>query len=192
MEFLSARDREQADLFATRLKKRARHLRRWPSRRGISCYRIYDRDIPELPFVVERYEDHVHLTEYDRPHDRDPGRQAAWLELMKKTVAATFELPIQNVSMKLRQRQSGKRQYARVSDSGRKLVVHEGGLKFLINLSDYVDTGLFLDHRTTRQLVREESSGKHVLNLFGYTGLIHGYVSMGRIDHDGRLVPDVP
>ncbi len=75
---LTEKDQEQAELFATRLRKRAKHLRRWP-KRGITCYRLYERDIPELPFVVDRYEDQLHMTEYDRPHERDLGRHAGWL-----------------------------------------------------------------------------------------------------------------
>ena len=176
---LRDKDRKQADLFATRLKKRAKHLRRWPTKRGITCYRLYERDIPELPFVVDRFENHFHMTEYERPHDRDPGQHAAWLELMKKTVASTFEVPIHQVHLKSRRRQKGNLQHERQSTDSKKLIVSEGGLKFLVNLSDYIDTGLFLDHRSTRQKVREESDGKRFLNLFAYTGSFSVYAAAG-------------
>jgi len=142
---LTEKDQQQAELLATRLQKRARHLRRWPTKRGITCYRIYERDIPELPFVIDRYEEHYHMTEYERPHDRDPGRHAAWLELMKKTVAQSLAVPIGNVHLKSRLRQKGARQYQRTSSTAKKIVVQEDNLRFLVNLSDYIDTGLFLD-----------------------------------------------
>ena len=175
---LKNKDQEQAELFQTRLTKRARHLRKWPDR-GITCYRLYERDVPELPFVVDRYENQFHITEYDRPHERDPGRHAAWLELMKKTVAKTFETPIKNIHLKSRRRQAGTLQHEKVNSASRNVIVNEGGLKFLVNLSDYVDTGLFLDHRKTRAMVREEASGANFLNLFCYTGSFSCYAAAG-------------
>ena len=176
---LKDKDQEQATLLAARLKKRARHFRRWPAKKGISCFRLYERDIPELPFVIDRYEDFYHLTEYERPHDRDPGRHAAWLELMKKTVAKTFDTPIQKVVMKTRLRQAGRSQHEKVDQSRDRMTVGEQGLKFYVNLKDYVDTGLFLDHRHTRQMVRDESTEKHFLNLFAYTGSFSVYAAAG-------------
>ncbi|OYP36127.1 THUMP domain-containing protein, partial [Rhodopirellula sp. MGV] len=91
---------EQATLFAARLRKRARHLRRWPTRRGITCFRLYERDIPEIPLVVDRYEDHLHITEYERPHDRDPAQHANWLDLMATTAAETLDVRPENVHFK--------------------------------------------------------------------------------------------
>lgn len=175
---LGDKDRSQAELFATRLQKRARHLRKWP-KKGITCFRLYERDIPELPFVVDRYEDCFHITEYDRPHDRHLDHHASWLELMKKTVAKTFEVPIQRVFMKTRGRQAGKTQHEKIKSDQRRITVSEGDLKFLVNLSDYVDTGLFLDHRITRQMVRDEAKGKRFLNLFAYTGSFSVYAAAG-------------
>ena len=90
---LTDKAREQAELFRSRLRKRARHLRRWPTKQDIHCYRLYERDIPEIPLIVDRYEDHLHLTEYERPHDRDLGQHADWLDLMKKTAAETLDVP---------------------------------------------------------------------------------------------------
>ena len=176
---LTDKDHEQALLFSTRLKKRSRHFRRWPTKQNVTCYRLYEKDIPELPFVVDRYEDCFHVTEYDRPHDRDPGRHAAWLELMKKTVAKTFEVPINRVYFKTRLRQSGMRQHEKVAQSQQQMTVNERGLKFLVNLKDYVDTGLFLDHRETRSMIRSQAAGKHFLNLFAYTGSFSVYAAAG-------------
>ena len=176
---LQDKDREQAELFASRLKKRARHLRRWPTRRGITCFRIYERDIPEIPLVVDRYEDAVHITEYERPHERSLSRHSAWLQLMKTTAAKTLGVPVQQVFLKKRQKRRQGDQYEKISDQKKMRTVSEGDLKFLINLSDYVDTGLFLDHRVTRSMVREQAEGNSVLNLFAYTGSFTVYAADG-------------
>ncbi len=176
---LTEQDQHQAELFASRLAKRARHFRRWP-KRGITCFRIYERDIPEIPLVVDRYEDLLHLTEYERPHDRDLGRHAAWLELMKKTAAKTLDVPIQRTFLKQRRKDEQSGQYSKLDDQRRRVVVQEAGLKFLVNLQDYVDTGLFLDHRLTRQMVRQRSADKDVLNLFAYTGSFSVYAAAGK------------
>lgn len=176
---LDAKAEEQAALFASRLAKRARHLRRWPVSRGITCFRLYERDIPEIPLVVDRYEDWLHITEYERPHTRDLGQHAAWLELMKKTAGQTLSVPIQRVVLKSRSRLHDRRQYEKQADTGRLIEVREGGLRFLVNFTDYVDTGLFLDHRQTRAMVRDEASGRHVLNLFAYSGAFTVYAAAG-------------
>lgn len=169
----------QADLFAARLRKRAKHLRRWPTRRGITCFRLYERDVPEIPLVVDRYEDHLHLSEFERPHDRDPAQHANWLDLMAKTAGETLDIPKQNVYLKKRIRQRGKTQHQKVNQTEQRIAVQEGGLTFLVNLADYVDTGLFLDHRVTRSMVRDEAKGKHFLNLFAYTGSFTVYAAAG-------------
>lgn len=168
----------QANEFRNRLSKRARHLRRWPAR-GITCYRLYERDIPEVPLVVDRYEDRLHIAEFSRPHDRNPAQHADWLDLMRKTAAEVMSIHPSNVFVKFRDRQRGTSQYERRGSAGHELVVNEGGLKFRVNLSDYLDTGLFLDHRITRAMVRDESAGKRVLNLFGYTGSFTVYAADG-------------
>lgn len=169
----------QAEEFANRLKKRARHLRRWPTRRGITCYRLYERDIPEIPLVVDRYDDALHVTEYERPHDRTPAEHADWLDLMARTAAGALEIPRNEVYLKRRQRLHGPDRYQQLSERQVTKVVEEGGLKFLVNLTDYVDTGLFLDHRQTRVMVRDEAAAKRFLNLFGYTGTFTVYAAAG-------------
>ncbi len=176
---LDAKAKEQAELFRSRLRKRARHLRRWPTRQGITCFRIYERDIPEIPLVVDRYEDHLHITEYERPHERDAAQHADWLDLMQQTASDVLEVKRSHVFFKTRQRQRGIKQHEQVADSRHERTVHEGGLSFIVNLSDYIDTGLFLDHRITRQMVREAAAGKRFLNLFGYTGSFTVYAASG-------------
>ncbi len=169
----------QAEEFANRLRNRARHFRRWPTKRGITCFRLYERDVPDVPLVVDRYEDALHISEFARPHDRSPAQHADWLDLMARTAAKVLEVPRDRVFLKHRDRQRGAEQYQRIDERGARFVVHEGGLKFVVNLSDYVDTGLFLDHRNTRQMVRERSAGKRFLNLFAYTGSFTVYAAAG-------------
>lgn len=169
---------KQAEMFANRLAKNARHLRKWPSR-GIECYRIYDKDIPEVPLAVDRYGSALHIAEYARPDELTPAEHADWLEMLARNVARELEVPMKDVFLKRRSRQKGDSQYDRVADQGREYVVRENDLKFKVNLSDYLDTGLFLDHRITRQMVRKESAGKRVLNLFAYTGSFSVYAAAG-------------
>jgi 23S rRNA (cytosine1962-C5)-methyltransferase len=168
----------QADEFANRLRNRARHLRRWP-KRGITCYRLYERDVPDVPLVVDRYESALHISEFARPHDRSTAQHADWLDLMARTAADVLEIPRAQVFVKHRDRKRGSDQYQRVDNRAAQFVVHEAGLKFVVNLSDYVDTGLFLDHRITRQMVRDAAAGKRFLNLFAYTGAFSVYAAAG-------------
>ena len=176
---LNAKAHEQAELFKSRLRKLARHLRRWPMKRDIHCFRLYERDIPEIPLVVDRYEDHLHITEFERPHTRDLGQHVDWLELMAKTAAETLEVDQDQVFLKKKDPQRGTDQHQKVATTGYEIKVREGGLQFYVNLSDYVDTGLFLDHRTTRSMVRDAAKGKRILNLFAYTGAFSVYAADG-------------
>ena len=169
----------QAEEFRNRLKKRAHHLRRLPTRQGITCFRLYERDMPEVPLIIDRYEDYLHITEYERPHDRSAAEHADWLDLMVRTAGEVLGIPPENVFMKSRTRQRGKTQHERYASERRIVEVSEGGLKFRVNLSDYVDTGLFLDHRITRSMVRDAAGGKRFLNLFAYTGAFSVYAAAG-------------
>ncbi len=173
------RMRAQAELFASRLTKLARHLRRLPTKQGITCFRIYERDIPEIPLVVDRYEDHLHLTEYDRPSERDSVAHDAWLDLMAATAGETLGVPPEKVFLKRRRRQVGTTQHEQVAQDRYEIEVQESGLKFIVNLSDYIDTGLFLDHRITRTMVRDVAADKRFLNLFAYTGAFSVYAAAG-------------
>ena len=176
---ISPKARDQAGIFRNRLSKMARHLRRWPTKRGITCYRLYDRDVPEVPLVVDRYEDRLHIAEYERPHERTVAQNTDWLELMASTAAEVMDIPRGNVFVKQRLRQRGLTQHEKVASDENMFQVNEGGLKFLVNLSDYIDTGLFLDHRITRSMFRDEAKDKRVLNLFGYTGAFTVYAAAG-------------
>ena len=175
---LSAKAHEQAEIFRARLTKRIRHLRRWP-KQGITCYRLYEQDIPEVPLVVDRYEDCLHIAEFARPTEHTPAEHADWLDLMLRAAAEVAEVPAENVFLKRRERQRGAAQYERLEAEQRTITAHEGGLLFEVNLSNYLDTGLFLDHRITRGMVREAAAGKRFLNLFAYTASFSVYAAAG-------------
>ena len=175
---LKANASHQLDVFTNRLAKMVRHRRRWPGK-GITCYRIYDRDIPEVPLAVDIYEDALHIAEYDRPHDRTLAEHADWLDMLAAAAGEVVGVPADRVYLKRRQRQRGADQYDRLAQAGDVYTVREGGLGFEVNLSGYLDTGLFLDHRITRSRVREESAGKRMLNLYAYTGAFSVYAADG-------------
>jgi len=175
---VAAHGRDQAEAFANRLVKRARHLRKWPAR-GVTCYRLYDRDIPEVPLAVDCYGSCLHMAEYDRPCEHTAAQHADWLDLMVRTAGEALDVAPADIFLKRRQRQRGRAQYERVSAESRVIDVVEDGLTFSVNLSDYVDTGLFLDHRITRKMVRQEAGGKRMLNLFAYTGAFTVYACAG-------------
>lgn len=167
-------------MFRNRLDKVLAHRRRKARQQGVTCWRLYDLDLPEFPLAIDLYENHVHVAEYQRQHTLDAEQHAAWLERSLAVIAEALQLPPAHVHLKrrevIRERQQ---QYSKFASSGERMTVHEGGLRFLVNLSDYLDTGLFLDHRPTRALVRAQSRDKDVLNLFAYTGSFSVYAAAG-------------
>jgi 23S rRNA (guanine2445-N2)-methyltransferase / 23S rRNA (guanine2069-N7)-methyltransferase len=175
---LRSRDTKEAEEFRSRLRKNVQHLRRYPNR-GITCYRLYDRDCPDVPLIVDRYEDRVHVAEYEREHGRTFAQQADWFDLMRSIIAEEVGVPLAHVHVKEKHRQRGLTQHEKQGDLKNTIVAQEGGLKFEVNLTDYIDTGLFLDHRQTRQMVREQAAGKRFLNLFCYTGSFTVYAGAG-------------
>jgi len=149
-------------------------------RQGISCYRIYDHDVPEYPFIIELYEDRLYVSEYKRHHTLSDDAHDAWLAEAKTVMAEVLGIKEEAVFIKLRKRKEGRGdQYQKLDEARNEIVVKENGLQFLVNLSDYLDTGLFLDHRITRQKVQEQAAGKRVLNLFCYTGSFSVYALAG-------------
>jgi 23S rRNA G2069 N7-methylase RlmK/C1962 C5-methylase RlmI len=153
-------------MFANRVRKNARHLAKWARRTGITCWRVYDRDIPEVPVTVDTYEGALVVNDYRI----DPGDRA-WLDALAE--AARAALDAKDVHVK--QRLEGH-QYERLDRAGAWKTVREGGHAFRVNLSDYIDTGLFLDHRITRARVADESAFT-LLNLFCYTGAFSVYAA---------------
>jgi 23S rRNA (cytosine1962-C5)-methyltransferase len=166
--------------FQNRLEKVYRHLSKQARRLSITCYRIYDHDLPEAPFIIEVYEDKLYVSEYKRRHQLTEDEHEQWLDECLTIMSRMTGIAKESIFIKLRQRKEGRGgQYQKVAEDKNEFVVHEGGLKFLVNLSDYLDTGLFLDHRITRQMAKEQSMGKRVLNLFCYTGSFSIYAISG-------------
>ncbi len=175
----SAKDLRQAEYFRNRLVKNEKALRRWARAEGVEALRLYDRDIPEVPLALDRYGDALLLALYERPYEKDEALEAEWLEIMALTAADALGFEPAKVFTKTRKRQRGAGQYERMGGDKAERVVKEGGLSFIVNLSDYLDTGLFLDHRPTRAMVRAEAAGKAVLNLFAYAGSFSVYAAAG-------------
>lgn len=157
--------------FENRLKKNARARFTWAKREKTDAFRIYDLDMPEWPFAVDWYAGFAHVMEYPRRKQlRDGSIDEARAEVVRATAAA-LSLPPEKVFTKTHEKRAwGDGQYERVSGQSAKVIATEHGLKFECNLSDYLDTGLFLDHRVMRARVRKEAKDLRVLNLFAYTG----------------------
>ena len=175
---------QQAEMLANRLIKKYKHLSKWARRTGVGAFRLYDRDIPEIPLVLDFYENDqlqgdISGALYQRPYEKDEKEEALWLGAMREAIAAGLGLNINNVFIKQRQRQRGNSQYVKIS--GRQAIrqIYENGLRFQVNLSDYLDTGLFLDRRSMRVLIRQEAAEKKVLNLFCYTAAYSVYAAAG-------------
>jgi len=171
---------EKLAIFENRLRKVYKTLQQRAEQQKISCYRLYDRDLPEFPLIIDLYEDDVQITEYRSNHRLSDEEYDAWLtrsvEVMMKVLS---KIPDQ-VHLKERKRKEGRAdQYQKADDRKEFMEVNEGGLKFYLNLNDYLDTGLFIDHRITRNMVRKEAEGKRVLNLFCYTGAFSVYAAAG-------------
>ena len=170
---------ESADMFENRLKKNFKHLRKWARKNDISCYRVYDADIPQYSMAVDIYENWVHVQEYEAPKTVDSAKAFHRINAALPIIAAVLDIDPNNVVLKTRKIQSGSEQYVKQDDKKRSLLVHEHGLKFKVNLYDYLDTGLFLDHRNARRLIFKYSQGKSFLNLFAYTGTATVYAAAG-------------
>lgn len=171
---------QKGEMFRNRLEKVFRHVKRQAERQGITCYRIYDHDIPEFPFIIEMYEGKLYVSEYKRRHTLTEVEHEVWLEHCKSIMSEVTEVDKQNIYLKLRKRKEGKQdQYQKQAEEKTEFVVVENGLNFIVNLSDYLDTGLFLDHRITRSMVRDMAAEKKVLNLFSYTGSFSVYAIAG-------------
>ena len=167
-------------MFRNRLTKVFRHLRKQAKRQGISCYRIYDHDLSEFPFCIEVYGEKLYVAEYKRRHKMEEEDHEIWTEKSIEVITEVLSVKKENIFLKLRQRKPGRLgQYQKYDGQQHEFEVEENGLKFIVNLGDYLDTGLFLDHRITRQMVREQSMGKKVLNLFAYTGSFSVYAAAG-------------
>ncbi len=160
----------EAEMFANRLRKNLKKYGKWAKQQELDCYRLYDADLPEYAVAVDVYGDEVHLQEYRAPSKVDENKAAQRYRDVVDAVPLVLDLAPDKVHQKVRQRQKGSQQYEKQAQRGVFKEVREGNCRFLVNLTDYLDTGLFLDHRQTRQLVQSLAEGKRFLNLFAYTG----------------------
>ena len=167
-------------MFRNRLIKVYRHVAKTAKRQEVSCYRIYDHDLPEFPFCIERYEDKLYLAEYQRRHGMTEEEHDQWLESCIPSISELLETPDDQIFYRERRRKAGRQgQYEKLSSEEDFFIAKEAGLSFKINLTDYLDTGLFLDHRITRGMIRAEAPGRKMLNLFCYTGSFSVYAAAG-------------
>jgi 23S rRNA G2069 N7-methylase RlmK/C1962 C5-methylase RlmI len=173
----------QAQMFENRLKKRLSHLKKWAQRTGAGVFRLYDRDIPEIPLVMDYYGDEkdaaIAGALYKRPYEKDEDDEEQWLSVMKESASCALGIKSDNIFLKQRKKQRGSSQYEKFDNSHFTKIVSEKELSFKVNLSDYLDCGLFPDRRLLRAIVRSEAAGKKVLNLFSYTGSFSVYAASG-------------
>lgn len=171
-------------MLANRLTKQLKHLRGWARAGGITCFRLYERDIPEFPAIVDWYDGDAVAWVYQRTRDDTPELTRAFEDLCEEEILDGLQIAGARLHMKYRGRiKDRSEQYDRVDDRGVVRTVEEQGLKFEVNLSDYLDTGLFLDHRKTRSIIRHYARGKRILNLFAYTGSFTVYARAGGASH---------
>ena len=165
--------------FVNRLQKNRKRLASWLRRDNVSCYRVYDADIPEFSAAIDVYGEWVHLQEYAAPASIEPARARARLEAMREALPSALDIVPERVVVKTRVRQRGRGQYNRLDSIAREFEVREGPARYLVNLDDYLDTGLFLDHRPTRARLFELAEGHTLLNLFCYTGSMTVAAALG-------------
>ncbi|GGX82516.1 class I SAM-dependent methyltransferase [Vogesella alkaliphila] len=165
--------------FANRLAKNYKHYAKWARRNGLDAWRVYDRDVPQFPLIIDLYGQRIHLQEYDTGWQIEESEYVAWIAAVQQAISEVTGVPLWNIALKTRRRQKGESQYEKTGREGEDFVVAEQGQRFWVNLDAYLDTGLFLDHRNTRKRVRDEAAGKRFLNLFAYTGSFTVYAAAG-------------
>jgi 23S rRNA (cytosine1962-C5)-methyltransferase len=172
---------DKMEMFDNRLTKVYKHLSKLAKRQQISCYRLYDKDLPEFPLIIELYADKVYLAEYKANHSLTEEAYEQWLKDSIEVISKVVQVPITSIFLKQRKRILDRtEQYQKLNTIKEYFTVQENGLSFKINLTDYLDTGLFLDHRITRKMVMDTCANKRVLNLFCYTGSFSVYAAAGK------------
>ncbi len=166
-----------------RLQKNQRQLKKWLAREDVHAYRVYDADIPEYALAVDVYntqdERWLHVQEYAAPATVDASKAQSRLRAALSVLPSALDTSPSKLVYKVRQRQRGEQQYQRLAEQGQYLEVQEGLCRLLVNLTDHLDTGLFLDHRPVRQWIGENAQGKHFLNLYAYTGAATVHAALG-------------
>ena len=169
-----------AVVFENRLRKNLKNIRKWAKKEGVSSYRIYDADIPEYSAAVDYYEsEYIYLQEYQPPKEIPAGKAEKRLMDMVKKISSVLEIERDKIFIRQRKRQKSSSQYMKLSDSGEFEIMNEGGLSFYVNYHDYLDTGIFLDHRKIRGMIRDMAKDKSFLNLFAYTSTASVYAAAG-------------
>ena len=166
--------------FANRLQKNIKKIEKWAKQQGLDAYRLYDADLPEYNLAVDRYADHIVVQEYAAPKNIDENKaRQRLLDAVNATLQVTG-IETNKLILKVRQKQKGTNQYEKLANKGKYFYVNEYGAKLWVNLTDYLDTGLFLDHRLTRKMLGEMAQGKDFLNLFAYTGSATVHAALGK------------
>ena len=172
----------QAEMFANRLRKNLKKLAKWAKQHDVHCYRLYDADLPEYAVAVDVYQGEktwVNVQEYESPKTIDPAKANQRLAGAMAEIPRVLAIPADQVFLKIRRKQKNTDQYEKQGDSGHFHIVEEGGCQFWVNFEDYLDTGLFLDHRPMRLLIQQQAQGKRFLNLFAYTGSATVHAAIG-------------
>lgn len=170
---------EGAQDFTNRLQKNMSALKKWATKEQVFCLRLYDADLPDFNVAVDLYGDRLHVQEYAPPKTIDPEKAKKRFNLALAAIRAVTGLSREAIFIKTRARQEGKTQYTKQSTASKRFIVQEGQAKILVNLTDYLDTGLFLDHRQMRLKIAKEARGKHFLNLFSYTSTASLHAALG-------------
>jgi 23S rRNA (guanine2445-N2)-methyltransferase / 23S rRNA (guanine2069-N7)-methyltransferase len=170
---------EGAEALLNRLRKNQQKLKKWLRREQVACYRLYDRDLPEYAVAVDVYADHLHVQEYQAPSSVDADKARRRLAQVLAVLPEATGVAPANIVLKQRRRQRGKEQYRPVAREQHFFTVPEPPAKLRVNLTDYLDTGLFLDHRPIRRWLGEQARGKRFLNLFCYTGAATVHAAVG-------------
>ncbi|MCK7548168.1 bifunctional 23S rRNA (guanine(2069)-N(7))-methyltransferase RlmK/23S rRNA (guanine(2445)-N(2))-methyltransferase RlmL [Marinobacter koreensis] len=170
---------ERASMLRNRLKKNLKTLGQWARKQGIGCYRVYDADMPEYALAIDLYEGRVHVQEYAAPKTVDERAARERLAEALAVIPEVLGIDPADLICKQRQRQAGTQQYEKQSATGEFMTVHEYGCALRVNLKDYLDTGLFLDHRPVRYWIQTHAKGQRFLNLFCYTGAASVHAAVG-------------
>lgn len=172
-------NQDNAQMFANRLIKNQKRLKKWLKQSGVTSYRVYDADMPEYALAVDRYGDRVHVQEYAAPSSINPAQAQKRLYDALEVMPEALNVDASKIYIKRRERQTGSAQYQKRAASGERFEVQEGAARLWVNLRDYLDTGLFLDHRPVRRMLGEMASGKRFLNLFCYTATATVQAALG-------------
>jgi 23S rRNA (guanine2445-N2)-methyltransferase / 23S rRNA (guanine2069-N7)-methyltransferase len=170
---------EPENEFGNRLRKNLKKMLKWAEKNEISCFRVYDRDLPDYNMSIDFFSKWVHIHEFAPPKTIDPQIAATRMATATKCVRDILGVRSNRIFLKARERQKGPKQYEKKGSDGKMYEVREGDCSFLVNFTDYLDTGLFIDHRPIREKIHREAKGKRFLNLYGYTGTATVHAAMG-------------